>query len=145
MGGFITTAARLARSNIRPLLLSEPDQPQSDLKEIYDIAGTLLSTLILNYAASPFMLLSAKSSFKVWTSLGFYGHIIIGGGLVFFYAGGTKYFKRLQAERGIVSGRKPAANAGGDTSAPSSGTSTPIAEKNFTLPPAFNEVIPPQK
>ncbi|KAG5731995.1 Lysophospholipid acyltransferase [Termitomyces sp. T112] len=111
MGGFITTVARLARNNIRPLLLPAPGQPQSELKEIYDIAGTTLSALILNYSASPFMLLTAKDSFTAWSRLGWYGHIIVFGGLVFFYAGGTSYFKKLQIEAGIVpTGKKPTAN-----------------------------------
>lgn len=146
MGGFITTVARLARNNIRPLLLSPPGQPQSDIKELYDIVGTLLSTLILNYVASPFMLLSAKSSFAVWKSLGFYGHIVIFGGLAFFYLGGTKFLKQLQADAGIVpANKKPTTNGKATKSEPNSGSSTPIEEKNFTVPPTFDEVIPPKK
>ncbi|RDB20528.1 Lysophospholipid acyltransferase [Hypsizygus marmoreus] len=148
MGGFITTAARLARNNIRPLLLPAPGQPPSDLKEVYDLLGMLLSTMILNYAASPFMLLTASSSITVWTRLGYYGHIIIGGALVFFYAGGTHYLRTLQADRGILhAGKKPAggAKAGVADNGDVSGTTTPILEKTFTLPPTFDEVIPPQK
>jgi len=110
MGGFITTAARLARSNIRPLLLPAPGQKPSTAKVFYDIAGILVSTAILNYAAAPFMLLSARNSFTAWSHLGYYGHIIIGGGLAFFYAGGTKLFRRLQKESGIVPNVKGLAN-----------------------------------
>ncbi|KAG6918210.1 hypothetical protein DXG01_015803 [Tephrocybe rancida] len=143
MGGFITTVARLARSNIRPLLLPVPGKEQSDLKELYDIAGTALSTLILNYAASPFMILSAVDSFTVWSRLGFYGHIVIFGGLFFFYAGGTRYFKKLQAQAGIVPASKKPASSNG--TAPSSGVTTPADKKVFTVPPHFDEVIPPKK
>jgi lysophospholipid acyltransferase len=56
------------------------------------------------------MLLSASNSFTAWSRLGYYGHIIIGGGLVFFYAGGTKYFRHLQKSRGIVPNVKVPAN-----------------------------------
>jgi lysophospholipid acyltransferase len=139
MGGFITTAARLARSNIRPLLLPGPGSKPSTAKIAYDIAGTLVSTAILNYAASPFMLLSASNSFTAWSHLGYYGHIIIGGGLVFFYAGGTKYFRHLQKERGIIPSIKASANA---SASGNNGQGTPVSEKTFTLPPAFDTVIP---
>jgi lysophospholipid acyltransferase len=133
MGGFITTAARLARSNIRPLLLPAPGEKPSAAKVFYDIAGTLLSTAILNYAASPFMLLSASKSFTAWSRLAYYGHIIVGGGLVFFYAGGIKYFRHLQKERGIVPSVKASANGN---------ASTPISEKTFILPPTLDAVMP---
>jgi len=139
MGGFITSAARLARSNIRPLLLPAPGEQSSGAKELYDIGGTLLSTTILNYAASPFMLLTAKDSFLVWSRLGYYGHIIIGGALIFFYGGGTKYFKRLQKARGITADGKAAAANG------SASRGTPVSEKTFTLPPALDQVIPPSE
>ena len=102
MGGFITSAARLARSNIRPLLLPAPNQPPSITKRIYDVAGTVLSILVLNYAAAPFMILTVTDSFAVWKRLGFYGHILVFGGLFFFRAGGSGYFKDLQVKRGIV-------------------------------------------
>ncbi|KAF8075974.1 endoplasmic reticulum protein [Lyophyllum atratum] len=149
MGGFITTVARLARNNIRPLLLSPPGQPQSDTKEVYDIAGTLLSTLVLNFAASPFMLLSAENSIMAWSRLGWYGHIIIFGGLAFFYLGGTRYLKQLQADAGIApAARKPAGTDGKESSngsAATSGASTPADEQDVCLPPNLDQVIPPQK
>ncbi|KAG6833590.1 hypothetical protein H0H87_004217 [Tephrocybe sp. NHM501043] len=145
MGGFITTAARLARNNIRPLLLSAPGKEQSDMKELYDIAGTALSTLILNYAASPFMILSATDSFTVWSRLGWYGHIVIFGGLFFFYAGGSRYFQKLQAQAGIAPTKKPVKTESPNGSAPGSGVSTPAEQKVFTVPPHFDEIIPPKK
>lgn len=140
MGGFITTAARLARTNIRPLLVPTPGEKPSGLKAFYDLLGSVLSTAILNYAASPFMLLTASSSFTTWSRLGYYGHVIIGGALVFFYAGGTKYFKRLQAERGIVVPARGVATPSGG-----SGANTPTAEKNFMVPPSLDKIVAPQK
>ena len=104
MGGFITTAARLARSNIRPLFLppvSNPSASPSLLKRVYDLFGVFLSILILNYTASPFILLSARDSLLTWSRLGWYGHIVVMGSLVFFYGGGTKFFMGLQKAKGI--------------------------------------------
>jgi len=132
LGGFITTAARLARSNIRPLLSPPPGEPESVTKELYDIAGTLLSTLLVNYTAAPFMLLSLKKSLIVWGRLGFYGHIVIFGALLFFYGGGTKYLKNIQIRRGGEKGQ-------------ASGTSTPASEKNFIIPPSLDQVVLPRK
>jgi lysophospholipid acyltransferase len=73
MDGFIIAAACQARSNIRPLLLppaSNPNASPSLPKRLYDLAGTILSAMILNYAASPFILLSAKDSILTWQRLG---------------------------------------------------------------------------
>ncbi|KAG6813196.1 hypothetical protein H0H92_013316 [Tricholoma furcatifolium] len=141
MGGFITTAARLVRSSVRPLLLPAPGQPQSAFKELYDLVGTLTSVLILNYTASPFMILTVTDSLAVWGRLGWYGHIIVFGGLAFFYAGGTKYFKKLQIKAGIVPAKKDA----GANGKVDSGASTPASEKNFQMPPNLDKVIPPKK
>lgn len=141
MGGFITTVARLVRTSIRPLLLPPPSAPAhtppSFAKSIYDIVGTATSILILNYAASPFIILTFKDSVKVWGLLGWYGHILIGGALVFFYGGGSGFFRRLQKTKGLLPPPRPAAN--GNVTA----TGTPIAEKNFVLPPSLDKVVPP--
>ncbi|TFK43038.1 MBOAT, membrane-bound O-acyltransferase family-domain-containing protein [Crucibulum laeve] len=141
MGGFVTAAARLARQNIRPLLLPPAGQPPSIFKRIYDLLGIMVSAMVLNYCASPFILLSARSSFITWHRLGYYGHIVIIGSLVFFYAGGTKWFRALQKKRGIL----PPARAPAHTNGTASGLSTPIGEKNFMIPPSLDSVVPPQK
>ena len=142
MGGFITTAARLARSNIRPLLLppaSNPSASPSLLKRIYDLSGITLTILILNYSASPFMLLTASDSLLTWSRLGWYGHIVVMGSLVFFYAGGTKFFMDLQKAKGIIPPSKVAAAV-----SVQNGVSTPVSEKTFTLPPSVDTVVPPR-
>ena len=144
MGGFITTAARLARSNIRPLLLppaSNPSASPSLLKRIYDLSSIILSILVLNYTASPFILLTASDSLLTWSRLGWYGHIVVMGGLVFFYAGGTKFFMSLQKAKGILPPGKVAAAAAVSVQ---NGVSTPVSEKTFTLPPSVDTVIPPR-
>lgn len=150
MGGFITAAARQARSNIRPLLLppaSNPNASPSLLKRLYDLAGIILSIMILNYAASPFILLSAKDSILTWQRLGWYGHIVIMGSLVFFYAGGAKFFKGLQRAKGIVPpvrGKPSVGNGDAKTNGSTTGTNTPVSEKNFVLPPSVDKVVPPR-
>ncbi|KAF8875343.1 MBOAT, membrane-bound O-acyltransferase family-domain-containing protein [Gymnopilus junonius] len=122
MGGFITAAARQARSNIRPLLLPPPSNhhiPPSLLKRLYDVSGTILS-------------------------LGWYGHVIVMGGLVFFYAGGAKWCKALQKKKGILPSTKSkdAAKAGANGKA-SNGTSTPASAEEFVLPPPVDTIVPP--
>ena len=105
MGGCITIAAKLARSNIRPLLLppiSDPSASPSLLKRIYDLLGILLSIFILNYTVTPFILLSARDSLLTWSRLGWYGHIVVMGSLVFFFGGGTQFFLNLQRAKGIL-------------------------------------------
>ncbi|KAF8164820.1 endoplasmic reticulum protein [Crassisporium funariophilum] len=148
MGGFITAAARLARTNIRPLLLAPPSNPTASpsiMKRLYDLASIILSALILNYAASPFIILSAKDSVTTWKRLGWYGHIVIMGSLVFFYAGGTKVFRGMQKRRGILPAKpKGGASANGKANGvDTNGTNTPTSEKNFVLPPSVDRFVPP--
>ncbi|KAK7060154.1 Lysophospholipid acyltransferase [Paramarasmius palmivorus] len=151
MGGFITTAARLVRANIRPLVLPPPNSPTTLTKRIYDIIGALTSLLILNYIASPFMLLTWKDSLEAWSRLGWYGHWIIGGGLAFFYLGGAGFCRGLQKKMGVAPpSKKDTKKKDPDTdtetkSAPGSGATTPVGEKSFHLPPAFDGVAPPPK
>ncbi|KAK7061370.1 MBOAT, membrane-bound O-acyltransferase family-domain-containing protein [Favolaschia claudopus] len=132
-GGFITTIARLARANIRPLLLPAPGASPSLAKRVYDILGTILTVTLLNFAAAPFMILGVKDSITAWGRLGFYGHIIIGGSMAFFYAGGTKGLRGMQARQAT---RIVKVN---------STMTTPVNEKQFMVPPSFDQIVPPQK
>ncbi|KAG7096611.1 hypothetical protein E1B28_004028 [Marasmius oreades] len=134
MGGFVTTAARLVRANVRPLVLPEPGHPASLAKHLYDLIGTLTSIAIVNYITLPFALLTWNESIEGWRRLAWYGHIIIMGGLVFFYVGGAKFLRGLQVKAGK---RKAMSTA--------SGTTTPVGEKTFQLPPSFDKVAPPSR
>ncbi|TFY66011.1 hypothetical protein EVG20_g5072 [Dentipellis fragilis] len=110
-GGFIQTAGRLCRANLRPLFLpvtpastGDPSKspqpiPQTALKTAYDIAGIIASIMVLNYAAPPFMILTFKDSINAWRALGWYGHWMIGLCLLFFYGGGRSLLKGIQAKR----------------------------------------------
>lgn len=128
LGGFITTAGRLARANIRPLLLPGPGERESFAKKIYDFLGMVLAVSMMNYATVPFMLLHLKDSIEGWGRLGYYGHVIIFTSLAFFYAGGAKFLKGLQKKEGKVP--QPRTN----------GTATPAP---LTVPPPLDEVVPP--
>ena len=117
MGGFTTIVAKLARSHIRPLLLrpptptSNPSGFPSLLKMIYDVLGVVLTMFILNYSASPFILLSTRESLVTWSRLGWYGHVVVMGGLVFFYGGGIRFLRRLQRVKGVIIRDLPPTNS----------------------------------
>lgn len=93
LGGFMTTVSRLSRANIRPLLLPAEGLPPSLAKHLYDIAGTIITVLSVNYICAPFMLLTIRDSLQAWSVLKWYGFWIIFGGLAFFYAGGRRILK----------------------------------------------------
>ena len=100
--GFMTNAARLVRSTIRPLFIPVPGQPATSPsfnKKIYDWSGTLLTILLVNYAAAPFMLLTLKDSLMCFDRLAWYGYYVVGGSLFFFYAGGMRALKKVQVKR----------------------------------------------
>ncbi|KAF5337018.1 hypothetical protein D9611_002943 [Ephemerocybe angulata] len=147
MGGFITAAARQARTLIRPFFAPAEGKPTTLTKRVYDLVTVVLSIMILNYAAAPFIIGGALDSVATWKLLGWYGHVIVFGGLLFFYLGGAKFLKGLQRQMGIVvpsRGPKPATGAPAKNgSAVSSGTATPINEKNFVLPPSVDKLVPP--
>ncbi|KAL1665658.1 MBOAT, membrane-bound O-acyltransferase family-domain-containing protein [Schizophyllum commune] len=128
-GACITSLARLVRKNVRPLLLPAPGQAPSLAKRAYDLGGIVLTNCILNYAAAPFMLLTASASIECWRHLAWYGHIIVFGGLIFFYAGGAHLCRVLQEREG----KKPRA----------SGTATPA--EPYMVPPALEEMFPPKQ
>jgi lysophospholipid acyltransferase len=83
--GFVQTAMRLMRAHVRPLFLGSPTQ-----KRVYDATGILVSVIVLNYAASPFMLLSIRDSLRTWAALGWYGQVLVFSALAFFWAGGAR-------------------------------------------------------
>jgi lysophospholipid acyltransferase len=128
-GGFVTSAGRLVRANVRPLVLPAPGAPPTLAKRVYDIVGTVVCILLLNYTAAPFMLLGIKESLLAWQRLGWHGTWMIGGTFVFFYAGGQRMLKGMQQMR--LKAEKPV-----------SGATTP--DGNMMLPPAI-EMVPLQK
>lgn len=139
------TVGRLCRSNIRPLFLPAnyveqrggPAPPQTTTKRVYDFVGAVLTTLILNYMASPFMLLSFHDSILGWSRLGWYGHILIGGSLAFFYLGGTKFLRKTQAARA----KKAGVAVNGKATTNGNGKSAPTTPGVVPVLPPLDSVV----
>ncbi|KAI9512706.1 MBOAT, membrane-bound O-acyltransferase family-domain-containing protein [Russula earlei] len=116
LSGFATTVARLSRSTIRPLVLSpgsepagrsganirdaKPSQSPASLpKTAYDVAGTVCTLLVINFASVAFVLLYLSDCIEAWRRLRWYGLWMIFGTMTFFYGGGATWLKGLQTKR----------------------------------------------
>lgn len=144
-GGFVQTIGRLCRSHLRPLFLpadyvtarGAPPPPQTPLKTAYDAAGTLATVLVLNYIVTPFMLLTWADSRAGWAALGWYGNYVVFGALAFFYLGGTRVLRHVQAARAKRAGVRTEKMADGSVkttvNGSISGAATPARAQ--TLPP----------
>jgi lysophospholipid acyltransferase len=95
LGGLITVVSRLCRTNIRPIFLPGlgASESPSAFKRGYDITGTILTILCLNYISASFFLGSIRDTLQVWQATDWYGFWLIFGGLAFFYSGSGKAFK----------------------------------------------------
>lgn len=137
-GGFIQTAGRLCRSNLRPLLLPADYNPKTSgklpppslAKRLYDVVGIICTVLLTNYTAAPFMLLSIRSSLQGWGALGWYGHVMIVGSFAFFYGGGAAWCQGLQKRRV----KRAGAATNGHAQKTWNGT-TPVTPGAGVLPP----------
>ncbi|KAH8999427.1 MBOAT, membrane-bound O-acyltransferase family-domain-containing protein [Lactarius akahatsu] len=116
LGGFITTVARLTRSTVRPLVLppvsgptdskaangndtKQSTPPPTLIKTAYDVAGTVCTVLVVNFACTPFILLHLSDAVEAWRRLHWYGLWMVFGSMAFFYSGGTAWLKGIQAKR----------------------------------------------
>lgn len=109
-GGFVTYINRECRAGFRPLVMSPPGVRSTWVKRSYDFLGTLFSILLINFASAPFIILTFTDSTETWSRLGWYGCWIVGSGVVFFNAGGSKYLQNLQKKQArIVDVKKPRA------------------------------------
>ncbi|KAG8218294.1 MBOAT, membrane-bound O-acyltransferase family-domain-containing protein [Butyriboletus roseoflavus] len=99
LGGFITYVGRKCRTGLRPLVMPPPGVQSTWAKCSYDLLGTLLSIMLLNFASAPFMVLTYVDSMKAWSRLGWYGCWIVGSGVIFFNAGGSEYLQSLQKKQ----------------------------------------------
>ena len=95
LGGLITVVSRLCRTNIRPIFLPGlgASESPSAFKRGYDITGTILTILCLNYISASFFLGSIRDTLQVWQATDWYGFWLIFGGLAFFYSGSGKALK----------------------------------------------------
>lgn len=48
------------------------------------------------------MIATFSDSIRVWSVLGWYGHIVVVGGLAFFTLGGSKVFRGVQKSCGVL-------------------------------------------
>lgn len=78
------------------------------------------------------MLLTWRDSLLGWSRLGWYGHWMVLAALVFFYGGGMRWLKRLQAARVKKAGGVKEIRAEEFPGKTASGATTPSAQ---TLPP----------
>ena len=116
LGGFITTVARLTRSTLRPLVLptvsgptgskagnghdaKPPTPPRTLIKTAYDVAGTAVTVMAVNFATIPHILLHLSDSAEAWRRLQWYGLWMVFGSMALFYGGGTAWLKGIQAKR----------------------------------------------
>lgn len=84
----------------------------------------------MNYMAGPFMLLTVEKSILVWGRLGWYGHVMIGGAMVFFYAGGIKFLRGIQKQRA----KRAGVSTDGGASTPGTGANTPVSITKMAAP-----------
>lgn len=59
------------------------------------------------------------------------------GGLVFFYIGGSKWLRGVQKRCGVLA--VPSSSANGKAN----GNGTSTGEKNLSVPPSLDKVVPP--
>ncbi|CAL1701570.1 unnamed protein product [Somion occarium] len=119
-GAFTQTVGRLCRNYLRPLFLpadyvssrTAPPPSQTFMKRIYDVIGMFCAVTMMNYMAGAFMLLTLEKSLIAWSRVWWYGHFMVFGGLVFFYAGGIRMLRSIQKQRvkqaGIAAAAVPA-------------------------------------
>jgi lysophospholipid acyltransferase len=105
------TLQRLVRTTVRPLFIpplvpgaAQPgakkhEPPPTLIKRLYDLAGTASTILVLNYAVIPFILLDWQASIQGWHRAMWYGHAAVFVPLLFFWSGGSRWLRKLQAAR----------------------------------------------
>ena len=108
--------ARLTRSTLRPLVLptvsgptgskagnghdaKPPTPPRTLIKTAYDVAGTAVTVMAVNFATIPHILLHLSDSAEAWRRLQWYGLWMVFGSMALFYGGGTAWLKGIQAKR----------------------------------------------
>ena len=142
--------ARLARANIRPLLLSPSGKPPSVAKRVYDFIGIFFTVSLVNFSTIPFMLLSLETSAEAWRRAGWYGLYLVFGGLVFFYAGGQSWLKGIHRRKQKEGTLYIDVKANGATPVGrSTATSVPAAVSTLNAgpgayPPGLEQIYPPK-
>ncbi|KDQ14382.1 hypothetical protein BOTBODRAFT_159594 [Botryobasidium botryosum FD-172 SS1] len=145
LGGFIQTVARMCRKNIRPLFISPTDTSPSLSKRLYDVAGTLSTLALINYAVAPFCILDLRRSLQAWSRMGWYGHLVVAATMAFFYSGGGRLLgaakAKTEGEGRPTKVKMPPVDPGHVS--PLS-PETPSMEPQHFVPP-LHQIVPPPK
>lgn len=91
-GAFYQSLGKLFRRNIRPIFMLSDGITPGPHKPYYDIISFLFTHIAFGYLVQPFVLLELGASIKLWSSVYFYGHIIIAA-VIFIFQG--PYKKRV--------------------------------------------------
>lgn len=84
--------------NLPKVKLQPP--PQTPIKTLYDIVGTICTLTTLNFAVVPFLLLDARLSIRAWREVDFYAlYMIFVPFLVLNVFGGVGVLKKYQKRR----------------------------------------------
>lgn len=84
--------------NLPKVKLQPP--PQTPIKTLYDIVGTICTLTTLNFAVVPFLLLDARLSIRAWREVDFYAlYMIFIPFLVLNVFGGVGVLKKYQKRR----------------------------------------------
>nr|KAJ3419032.1 lysophospholipid acyltransferase [Polyrhizophydium stewartii] len=74
---FVVFAARSLRRTFHPLFVTV-GSPFVPYKPVYDVVGHLVTLWVLNYLFMPFHVRWIDVSVRIWASLYFYGHVVVG-------------------------------------------------------------------
>ncbi|KAG9015485.1 lysophospholipid acyltransferase [Tulasnella sp. JGI-2019a] len=138
LGSLLSSAAKGARKCIRPFFLpadpaASKTAPPTTAKKLYDIAGTAVTIVILNYIVAPFMLLGFWDSITAWRSLYAYGHVVVFGFLLWGNVlGGFGYLNGMAKKRAMKASSKEAW-AAKESMSPAKAPATPFGE--LEMPP----------
>ncbi|KAK4056260.1 Lysophospholipid acyltransferase [Microbotryomycetes sp. JL221] len=80
-------------------VVKTPPPPQTPLKWAYDVVGIVMTQLALNFAVTPFMLLSVRVSWQAWKVVYFYGLVLAVVPMVVFNFGLAKHLRRTLKKR----------------------------------------------
>ncbi|GJJ07177.1 hypothetical protein Clacol_001377 [Clathrus columnatus] len=84
-GGFVSAVARQCRRTLRPYFVSDTNSSHAThSKRLYDIMGTISTTLAINFAAAPFFFSRLQEALEIWKRVNWYGLWMIGVPYIFF-------------------------------------------------------------
>lgn len=76
-GALYQTCGKFYRRNFRPIFLAEDGKTPTSYKWVYDLLCMYVIKLAFGYLVQPFLVLEFRDSIQAWSSVYFYGHIIV--------------------------------------------------------------------